>query len=98
MPTESPARAPSWHNKPVPAGLVVVLVTMLLGAGGFQVVKAASPAADLTAVDTRIEASANQLRREVHVGDVASEALASARYDEILRRLDRIERRMDDKP
>jgi hypothetical protein len=39
-----------------------------------------------------------QLRREAQVATEATEALAGVRYEEILRRLDRIERRLDTTP
>jgi hypothetical protein len=46
-------------------------------------------------IDARLDAATNQLRREIEASDAAAESLALARYDEILRRLDRIERGLD---
>jgi hypothetical protein len=40
----------------------------------------------------------DQLRREAAAAAEATEALAGVRYEEILRRLDRIERRLDTTP
>lgn len=97
MAPESPS---SWRARDLklvaPSGLIAAVVAALIGAGGVGLVKAAAP--DLVAVDTRIEAAANQIRREVYASNGSAEALAVARYDEILRRLDRIERRMDGSP
>ena len=53
----------------------------------------------MAAVDARVDArmadTVDQLRREQQAASDAAQALAGARYDEILRRLDRIERRLD---
>ncbi len=46
-------------------------------------------------IDSRLDAATNQIRREVAASNAAAESLALARYDEILRRLDRIERGLD---
>lgn len=93
------ARSPAWYAKPFtltfPAGILAVLITSGVGAALAGGVGMATREGDLSVVDAHIEASANQLRREVQASDDAAEALALARYDEILRRLDRIERRMD---
>lgn len=99
-------RSPAWHNKPftlsVPSGLIALLITALVSAGSAGAVGAATRQGDLSAVDARIDARveevAEQIRREVAASDRAADALAAARYDEILRRLDRIERRMDGSP
>jgi tetrahydromethanopterin S-methyltransferase subunit G len=45
-----------------------------------------------------MSAIVEQMRREASAAAEASEALSGARYDEILRRLDRIERRLDTTP
>lgn len=95
-----PADTPAWYAKPFtltfPVGVLVVLGTALIGAASAGGVGVVTRDGDLSAVEAaveaRIESSADQLRRE----DAAAATLAAARYEEILRRLDRIERRMDE--
>lgn len=99
-----PNDAPSWYGKAFrvegPAGILAVLVTSgLIGAGAARGVGEITREADMAAVDARVDArltdAVEQLRREQQAASDAAQALAGARYDEILRRLDRIERRLD---
>ena len=99
-----PNDAPSWYGKAFkvegPAGVLAILVTSgLIGAGAAGGVGEVTREADMAAVDARVDArmadAIEQLRREQQASSEAAQALAGARYDEILRRLDRIERRLD---
>ena len=99
-----PNDAPSWYGKAFrvegPAGILAILVTSgLIGAGAAGGVGEVTREADMAAVDARVDArmvdAIEQLRREQQAASDAAQALAGARYDEILRRLDRIERRLD---
>ena len=99
-----PNDAPSWYGKAFrvegPAGILAILVTSgLIGAGAAGGVGEVTREADMAAVDARVDAriadTVDQLRREQQAASDAAQALAGARYDEILRRLDRIERRLD---
>lgn len=99
-----PNDAPSWYGKAFkiegPAGILAVLVTSgLIGAGAAGGVGEVTREATMAAVDARVDArltdAVEQLRREQQAASDAAQALAGARYDEILRRLDRIERRLD---
>ena len=99
-----PNDAPSWYGKAFrvegPAGILAILVTSgLIGAGAAGGVGEVTREADMAAVDARVDArmadTVDQLRREQQAASEAAQALAGARYDEILRRLDRIERRLD---
>ena len=96
--------SPSWYSKVFkvegPAGILAILVTSgLVGvgaAGGVgELTREAYMAAVDARVDARMDAVVEQLRRESQAATEASEALAGVRYEEILRRLDRIERRLD---
>jgi hypothetical protein len=96
--------SPSWYGKAFkvegPAGILAILVTSgLIGAGAAGGVGEVTREADMAAVDARVDArmgdAIEQLRREQQAASDAAQALAGARYDEILRRLDRIERRLD---
>jgi SpoU rRNA methylase family enzyme len=98
------ADSPSWYSKAFkiegPAGILAILVTSgLIGAGAASGVGEVTREADMAAVDARVDArmadAVEQLRREQQAASDAAQALAGARYDEILRRLDRIERRLD---
>jgi hypothetical protein len=98
------ADSPSWYSKAFriegPAGILAILVTSgLIGAGAAGGVGEVTREADMAAVDARVDArmadTVDQLRREQQAASEAAQALAGARYDEILRRLDRIERRLD---
>ena len=102
-----PNDAPSWYGKAFkvegPAGILALLLSSgLLGAGAAGGVGAYTRDGDLAAVDARVDARMSavveQLRREAQVATEATEALAGVRYEEILRRLDRIERRLDTTP
>ena len=99
-----PNDAPSWYGKAFkiegPAGILAVLVTSgLIGAGAAGGVGEVTREANMAAVDARVDArltdAVEQIRREQQAASDAAQALAGARYDEILRRLDRIERRLD---
>ena len=99
--------SPSWYSKAFkvegPAGILAILMTSgLLGAGaagGVGELRRDSDLAEVDArVDARMDAVVDQLRRESAAATEASEALAGVRYEEILRRLDRIERRLDTTP
>jgi hypothetical protein len=96
--------APSWYSKAFkvegPAGILAILFTSgLIGASAAGGVGKITREADMAAVDARVDArmgdAIEQLRREQQAASDAAQALAGARYDEILRRLDRIERRLD---
>jgi hypothetical protein len=96
--------APSWYSKAFkfegPAGILAILFTSgLIGASAAGGVDKITREADMAAVDARVDArmadAIEQLRREQQAASDAAQALAGARYDEILRRLDRIERRLD---
>jgi hypothetical protein len=96
--------SPSWYSKAFkvegPAGILAILVTSgLVGVGAAGGVGELTREADMAAVDARVDARmgdvVEQLRREQQAASDAAQALAGARYDEILRRLDRIERRLD---
>jgi hypothetical protein len=98
------ADSPSWYSKAFriegPAGILAILVTSgLIGAGAAGGVGEVTREADMAAVDARVDArmsdAIEQIRREQQAASDAAQALAGARYDEILRRLDRIERRLD---
>jgi len=102
-----PNDAPSWYAKAFkvegPAGIVALLLTSgALGAAGAGGVEHFSQPADMAAIDARVDARmdaiVDQMRREAASAAEAAEALSGARYDEILRRLDRIERRLDTSP
>ena len=102
-----PNDAPSWYSKAFrvegPSGILAILLTSgLLGVGAAGGVEHFSQPADMAAVDARVDARMDaiveQMRREAASAAEASEALSGARYDEILRRLDRIERRLDTTP
>ncbi len=102
-----PNDAPTWYGKAFkvegPAGILAVLLTSgLVGVGAAGGVGELTREADMAAVDARVDARmetiVEQLRREQQAASDAAEALAGARYDEILRRLDRIERRLDTTP
>jgi hypothetical protein len=102
-----PNDAPSWYSKAFrvegPAGILAMLLSSgILGAGAAGGVGAYTRDGDLAAVDARVDARmgavVEQLRREAQSATEATEALAGVRYDEILRRLDRIERRLDTTP
>jgi hypothetical protein len=102
-----PNDAPSWYGKAFkfegPAGILAILFTSgLVGVGAAGGVGELTREADMAAVDARVDARMDtvveQLRREQQAATDAAEALAGARYDEILRRLDRIERRLDTTP
>ena len=96
--------SPSWYAKAFkvegPAGILAILFTSgLIGASAAGGVGELTREADMAAVDARVDARmgdvVEQLRREQQAASDAAQALAGARYDEILRRLDRIERRLD---
>ena len=96
--------SPSWYSKAFkfegPAGILAILFTSgLIGASAAGGVGEITREADMAAVDARVDArmadTVDQLRREQQAASDAAQALAGARYDEILRRLDRIERRLD---
>jgi hypothetical protein len=96
--------SPSWYSKALkvegPAGILAILVTSgLVGVGAAGGVGELTREADMAAVDARVDARMDavveQLRREAQAADDSAEALAGVRYEEILRRLDRIERRLD---
>ncbi len=96
--------SPSWYGKAFkvegPAGILAILFTSgLIGASAAGGVGESTREADMAAVDARVDArmadTVDQLRREQQAASEAAQALAGARYDEILRRLDRIERRLD---
>lgn len=93
------AKTPAWYAKPFtlsfPVGIIAVVVTALVSAGAAGGVGIAIRDGDLSAVDKKIEAAAEQLRREAEVAHRAEQALAATRYEELLRRLDRIERQLD---
>ena len=102
-----PNDASSWYGKAFkfegPAGILGILLTSgLVGVGAAGGVGELTREADMAAVDARVDARIDtvveQLRREQQAATDAAEALAGARYDEILRRLDRIERRLDTTP
>lgn len=102
-----PNDAPSWYGKGFriegPAGILAILLTSgALGVGAAGGVGHYTRDSDLAAVDARVDARMDaiveQMRREAAAAAEASEALSGARYDEILRRLDRIERRLDTTP
>lgn len=102
-----PNDAPSWYAKAFkvegPAGILAILLTSgVLGASAAGGVGHYTREGDLAAVDARVDARMSavveQLRREAAAATEASEALAGVRYEEILRRLDRIERRLDTTP
>ena len=102
-----PNDAPSWYGKAFkvegPSGILAILLSSgLLGAGAAGGVGHYTREGDMAAVDARVDARmdavVDQLRRESAAATEASEALSGARYDEILRRLDRIERRLDTTP
>ena len=99
-----PNDAPSWYGKAFkvegPAGILAILFTSgIIGASAAGGVGELTREADMAAVDARVDArmadAIEQLRREQQAASDAAQALAGARYDEILRRLDRIERRLD---
>ena len=99
-----PGETTSWYGKAFkvegPSGLLAILLSSgLLGAGAAGGVGVYTRDGDLAAVDARVDARMDavveQLRREQQAAAEASEALAGVRYEEILRRLDRIERRLD---
>jgi hypothetical protein len=99
---DSPAS--SWYSKGFrvegPAGILAILFTSgLIGASAAGGVGEITREADMAAVDARVDARmgdvVEQIRREQQAASDAAQALAGARYDEILRRLDRIERRLD---
>ena len=96
--------SPSWYSKAFkfegPAGILAILFTSgLIGASAAGGVGELTREADMAAVDARVDARmgdvVEQIRREQQAASDAAQALAGARYDEILRRLDRIERRLD---
>jgi hypothetical protein len=102
-----PNDAPAWYSKAFrvegPAGILAMLLSSgVLGATAAGGVGAYTRDGDLAAVDARVDARmgavVEQLRREAQVATEATEALAGVRYEEILRRLDRIERRLDTTP
>ena len=99
-----PNDAPNWYGKAFkiegPAGILAILLSSgLLGAGAAGGVGHYTREGDMAAVDERVDARMDavieQLRREAAAASDATEALAGVRYEEILRRLDRIERRLD---
>jgi hypothetical protein len=86
-----------------PAGILAILLSSgLLGAGAAGGIGHYTREGDMAAVDARVDARmdavVDQLRREAAAAAEATEALAGVRYEEILRRLDRIERRLDTTP
>jgi hypothetical protein len=102
-----PNDAPSWYAKAFkvegPAGILAILLSSgLLGAGAAGGIGHYTREGDMAAVDARVDARmdavVDQLRREAAAAAEATEALAGVRYEEILRRLDRIERRLDTTP
>ena len=102
-----PNDAPSWYSKAFkvegPSGILAILLSSgLLGAGAAGGVGHYTREGDMAAVDARVDARmtavVDQLRREAAAAAEATEALAGVRYEEILRRLDRIERRLDTTP
>ena len=102
-----PNDAPSWYAKAFkvegPSGILAILLSSgLLGAGAAGGVGHYTREGDMAAVDARVDARmtavVDQLRREAAAAAEATEALAGVRYEEILRRLDRIERRLDTTP
>ena len=78
-----------------PAGAGVAAGFEGFAGGVGEVAREANMAAVDARVDARMDAVVDQLRREAAAAAEASEALAGVRYEEILRRLDRIERRLD---
>lgn len=101
MPTPD---APTWYSKPIsvsaPAGIAALVILALGGAGavgGVQLVGAVEPAS-APALEALVDARVEVVQREAAVTAAAAEAVGSARYEEILRRLDRIERRIDSAP
>ena len=99
-----PNDVPSWYSKAFkvegPAGILAILLSSgVLGAGAAGGVGHYTREGDLAAVDARVDARmtavVDQLRREAAAAAEATEVLAGVRYEEILRRLDRIERRLD---
>lgn len=95
------AKTPAWYAKPFtlsfPVGIIAIVVTALVSAGASGGVGIATRDGDLGAVDKKIEETAGVLRREIESARQADQQIALTRYDEILRRLDRIERQLDDK-
>lgn len=99
-----PNDAPGWYGKAFkvegPSGILAILLTSgVLGASAAGGVGHYTREGDLAEVDARVDARMDaiveQLRRESKAATDATEALAGVRYEEILRRLDRIERRLD---
>jgi hypothetical protein len=106
-----PNDAPAWYGKAFkvegPSGILAILLSSgLLGAGAAGGVGHLTRQSDIAEVETRVDARVDtrmdtiveQIRRETKAQVDATEALAGVRYDEILRRLDRIERRLDTTP
>jgi len=95
----SEPRSPAWYAKPFtlsfPVGIIAVVVTALVSAGAAGGVGSLTRDGDLDAVDVRLEAAKEDLRRELAATASAAEQLQSQRQEEILRRLERIEARID---
>jgi hypothetical protein len=98
-----PEQSPGWYAKPFtlsfPAGIMAVLGTALVSAAAAGGVGAATRDGDLSSIDERIDAKVGAavelLRREELSFHAAADQVSATRYDEILRRLDRIERQLD---
>lgn len=98
-----PDPTPAWYAKPFtlsfPVGIIAVVATALVSAGAAGGVGIATREGDLSSIDPRIdakvEAAVEAVRREELSLHAAADQVAATRYDEILRRLDRIERQLD---
>lgn len=96
-------KTPGWYAKPFtlsfPVGILAVLATVIAGgatAGGVGIVTRDGDLSAVEAVlDAKVDASAAELRKEAEAARDADDALSLARYEEIVRRLDRIERTLD---
>lgn len=100
MPDPTPDPAPPWYTRPiqisVPIGVVGALFSALIGAASAGGVGVVTRDGDLSAVEIRIDTAKEEMRRESEAQQEAAEAVERTRYDEIIRRLDRIEDRLDD--
>ena len=98
-----PEQSPAWYAKPFtlsfPVGIIAVVATALVSAAAAGGVGVATRDGDLSAIDMRIDAKVAEavetIRREELSLHAAADQVGATRYDEILRRLDRIERQLD---
>lgn len=100
-------KSPAWYAKPFtlsfPVGILAVLATVLGTAAASGGVGMVTRDGDLSAIevsigrtiDEKVDASAAEIRKEADAAREADQLLSTQRYDEILRRLDRIERTLD---